>query len=234
MGKVIMSGIVPPLVVPCPYDPVFANNTWAEIIAACQSNNIPETWEVGDQKAMTINGTDYLIDIIGKNHDDYADGSGKAPLTFQMHDCYGTEYYMKVTHSTVGGWSKCDMRNTNLPKIMALMPDEVQPFIKLVNKLSNAGNQSTTINTTSDKLFLLSEIEIFGTSKNSAEGEGEQYEYYKAGNSKIKKLNGSNRFWFSRSERIGKSNCYCGVSEQGDSSFAMAANGYGPSFAFCF
>lgn len=64
------------------YDPVFANNTWEQIIAACHNNEVPETWKVADQKTMAIGGVDYLIDIIGKNHDDYSDGSGKAPLTF--------------------------------------------------------------------------------------------------------------------------------------------------------
>ena len=71
-----------------PYEANFADNTWAQIIKACQKKIIPTTWKVGDQKAMTINGISYQIDIIGKNHDDYSDGSGKAPLTFQMHDCY--------------------------------------------------------------------------------------------------------------------------------------------------
>ena len=68
-------------------DPVFANNDWATIIAACQRKQVPETWAVGDQKEMTI-GQPYMIDIIGKDHDTYADGSGTAPLTLQMHDCY--------------------------------------------------------------------------------------------------------------------------------------------------
>lgn len=55
-------------------DPVFANNDWATIIAACQRKQVPETWAVGDQKEMTI-GQSYMIDIIGKDHDTYADGS---------------------------------------------------------------------------------------------------------------------------------------------------------------
>ena len=68
------------------YDSVFANNTWKQIIEACHNNAVPDTWNVADQKPMTINGVDYQIDIIGKNHDTYASG-GKAPLTFQLHDC---------------------------------------------------------------------------------------------------------------------------------------------------
>ena len=70
----------------------FADNSWAAIIAACQAREVPDTWAVGDSKPMTIGGADYQIDIIGENHDSYTDGSGTAPLTFQMHDCYGTDY----------------------------------------------------------------------------------------------------------------------------------------------
>ena len=178
------------------YDPVFANNTWAKIIKACQNKEVPETWTVGSQKAMTINGTDSVIDIIGKEHDDYADGSGKAPLTFQMHDCYADTKQMNSTDTNVGGWTSCAMRSTHLPTILARMPTEVQNGIREVNKMTSAGRQSATINTTADKLFLLSEIEIFGKVTYSVWGEGTWYDYYKAGNSKVKKINGIARYWW--------------------------------------
>ena len=60
-----------------------------------------------------------------------------------------------------------------------------------MQKKSSAGNQSSSIQTTNDKLFLLSEIEIFGSTTYSFTGEGKQYDYYKAGNSKVKNLSGS-------------------------------------------
>lgn len=60
-------------------DPVFANNSWAGVVTACRRGNVPSAWAVGDSMLMTIGGVDYQVDIIGKSHDDYADGSGKAP-----------------------------------------------------------------------------------------------------------------------------------------------------------
>ena len=48
-----------------PYEANFADNTWAQIIKACQKKHIPSTWKVADQKAMTIGDKDYMIDIIG-------------------------------------------------------------------------------------------------------------------------------------------------------------------------
>ena len=162
-------------------DSVFANNTWEQIISACESGSVPDTWAVGDQKTMTINGTDYTIDIIGKNHDTYADGSGTAPLTFQLHDCYGTAYRMNSSRTNENGWGNTEMKNTTLPTVLALMPDEVQTAIKQVSKKYSPGGSYTNIYTASDKLFLLSEIEVFGTNEESVSGEGSQYDYYKQG-----------------------------------------------------
>lgn len=184
---------------PATYKANFADNDWATIIDACHKNKVPATWVVGNSKTMLINGTEYQIDIIGKNHDDYADGSGKAPLTFQLHDCYGEPEAMNSTDTNDGGWMKCAMRQTHLPAILSQMPVEVQNGIREVNKLTSAGSQSSTINTTEDKLFLLSEIEIFGSTSHSKSGEGTQYDYYKAGNSKVKNRNGSATAWWERS-----------------------------------
>lgn len=213
------------------YDPVFANNTWEQIIEACHSNAVPNTWKVADQKSMTIGGEDYLIDIIGKNHDDYADGSGKAPLTFQLHDCYKLKKAMHSTTTNSKGWSRCDMRETNLPIILKQIPTEVQSGIREVNKLTS---ESRTIVTTADKLFLLSEIEIFGSDTNSGKGEGMQYDYYKAGNSKVKNYIDSAIEWWERSPYNGNNRFYCCVNYKG-ASISRAANAVsGVPFAFCF
>lgn len=215
-------------------DPVFANNDWATIIEACQKNKVHPTWEIGDSKTMKINGTDYTIDIIGKNHDVYSDGSGTAPLTFQMHNCYGTTYAMNGSNTNSGGWSACAMRNTHLSAILTLMPSEIQTGIKEVNKLSSAGGKSSTINTTADKLFLLSEVEIFGTIKYSYTGEGSQYAYYAAGNSVIK--SGGSNLWWERSPSNYDNQCYCMVGSSGEMGGAGPQATYqrGVAFAFCF
>lgn len=233
MGKVIMSGIVPLLTVPANYPENFADSTWAQIIEACQKNKVPETWVVGSQKTMTINGADYAIDIIGKNHDTYTKG-GTAPLTFQMHDCYSGSYVMNSSSTNAGGWTGCAIRAERLPAILALMPIEVQAGIKEVNKLTSAGSQSSTINTTADKLFLLSEIEIFGETIRSVSGEGTQYDYYKAGNSKVKHENGNTVNWWERSPADGDSVAFCSVDNSGYADTSWASGSDAVSFAFCF
>lgn len=211
----------------------FADNDWTSIIAACHSGSVPSTWVVGNSKTMTINGASYQVDIIGKNHDTYAAG-GTAPLTFQLHDCYADTKAMNRSNTNSGGWASCAMRTTHLPAILSKMPTEVQNGIREVNKLTSAGDQSTTINTTADKLFLLSEVEIFGSTTNSAAGEGTQYDYYKAGNSKVKNRNGSAAFWWERSPYASGSALFCLVNSKGHASSNRASGASGVAFGFCF
>ena len=211
----------------------FADNDWTTIIAACHSGSVPSTWVVGNSKTMIINGESYQVDIIGKNHDTYTAG-GKAPLTFQLHDCYADNKAMNSSSTSSGGWTSCVMRSTHLPAILALMPTEVQSGIREVNKLTSAGNKSTTINTTADKLFLLSEVEIFGSTTYSAAGEGTQYDYYKAGNSKVKKWNGSATYWGERSPSTSFSAYFCTVSSSGYADVNDANRSNGVAFGFCF
>lgn len=211
----------------------FADNEWSEIIAACQSGGVPDSWVVGNYKNMTINGKAYRIDIIGKNHDTYAAG-GTAPLTFQMHDCYDETKQMNSSNTNSGGWQNSAMRTTHLPAILNLMPAEVKAAIRDVQKKTSAGSQSSSIQTTNDKLFLLSEIEIFGSTTYSFAGEGKQYDYYKAGNSKVKNLSGSASDWWERSPRSSNSTAFCSVNSSGAAYATTASISYGVAFGFCF
>ena len=218
------------------YNPVFAENEWSAIIEACHANEVPDEW-VADgtcYKDMLINGTNYRIDIIGKNHDDLADGTGKAPLTFQLHDCYDEAKQMNSSNTNSVGWTNCAMRSTHLPAILALMPAEVKSAIREVQKKTSAGNKSSSIQTTNDKLFLLSEIEIFGSTTYSFAGEGTQYEYYQAGNSTVKNRSGSAYTWWERSPYSISSIHFCFVYSDGSASAATARSSSGVAFGFCF
>lgn len=151
-----------------------------------------------------------------------------------MHDCYATTYPMNDTKTNVGGWEQCKMRTETMPALKLLLPAEVQAGIRPVKKLTSAGNQSSSIQTTNDKLFLLSEIEIFGSTTYSFAGEGTQYDYYQAGNSKVKNRSGSAYYWWERSPRSSNSTSFCHVYSNGNANANSANASYGVAFAFCF
>ena len=211
-------------------DPVFGNNSWAAIIKACQEKQVPDTWNVGNSCNMTINNKTYAIDIIGKNHDDYADGSGKAPLTFQMHTTYATQYKMNGAEYNNCGWKNCLVRTSNaFPKLKQVMPAEVVAALKAVTKKTTAGDASSAIDTTSDTLFLLSEIEVQGTRTHSYAGEGTQYAYYKTAANRKK-----NRAWYLRSPRINSTSCFCRTGWDGEADWSVASEVDGIAAAWCF
>ena len=141
---------------------------------------------------------------------------------------------MNSSNTNSGGWKNSAMRTTHLPAILALMPTEVQNGIREVSKKASVGGASSTIETVSDKLFLLSEVEIFGSTSYSAAGEGTQYDYYKAGNSKVKNRNGSAANWWERSPRAGASTRFCVVNSDGVATNVGASYAYGVAFGFCF
>ena len=231
-GRTLVGGTGYDITFGVPVDPIFSNNDWATIIAACEAKAVPDTWKVGDSKPMSIDGTDYLIDIIGKDHDTYTAG-GTAPLTFQMHDTFDDGYKMNSSNMSV--WATCEMRTTHLPAFLALMPAEVQASVKEVNKKTTAGNQSTTITTTADKLFLLSEIEVAGEIAASASGEGTWYAYYANGGSQVKvNSSGSAQNWWLRSPRVAVDTHFCRVTSTGRLAYYQASGAGRVSFAFCF
>ena len=211
-------------------DPVFGNNSWAAIIKACQEKQVPDTWNVGNSCNMTINKKTYAIDIIGKNHDDYADGSGKAPLTFQMHTTYATQYKMNGAEYNNCGWKNCLVRTSNaFPALKKVMPAEVVAALKAVTKKTTAGGASSSIDTTSDTLFLLSEIEVQGTRTHSYAGEGTQYAYYQTAANRKK-----NRAWYLRSPRINSTSCFCRTGWNGEADWSVASEVDGIAAAWCF
>ena len=215
-------------------DPVFANNDWATIIAACQRKQVPETWAVGDQKEMTI-GQSYMIDIIGKDHDTYADGSGTAPLTLQMHEVYSLTYAMRSDGHNTDGWENSIVRTTAMSEILNKFPDEVRAAVREVSKLTGAGSASTTIVTTVDKLFIPSETELFGTASLSAPGEGTQYPYYTTGANRRKYArSGANVEWWTRSPVVTSTTTYVRLYQSGSAYRAEPKKNSYVAAAWCF
>ena len=126
--------------------------------------------------------------IIGINHDDLADGSGKAGLTF-LTTSTGIRSRMNATDTNVGGWEKSELRaKMNSGEIWNLMPSDFQSKVKPVRKLTNnvdGTDKNAAVTATSDKLFMLSYSEIVETPYSGWSGyswignEGTQYEAFK-------------------------------------------------------
>ena len=182
------------------------------------------------------NGKTLEYRIIGINHDDLADGSSKAGLTF-LTTSTGISSRVNATDSNAGGWEKSELRaKMNSGEIWNLMPSDFQSKVKAVRKLTNnvgggSANKDAAITATSDKLFLLSYSEIVPTSYWASSypwtsNEGTQYEAFKgkvtnnySGNDCLKIGN----HWWERSAYPNNSNNFLYVHSYGDPSYGSFA-----------
>ena len=205
---------------------------WADIDICGRLGMAQQFFKVGDSKTVNIGGTNYEVQIIGFNHDDKVSG-GKAAYSFQLVDCLNQTQQMNTSNTNTGGWNGSAMRG-RMSTYKSQLPAALRNVIKTVKKKSGTGGGSSSgTQQTNDDLFLLSEIEIFGTTTYSVAGEGTQYEWYKAGNSRIKKVNGSANYWWERSPNSGNTYYFCGVRSSGNADYGDANGSRGVSFGFC-
>jgi len=160
--------------------------SWSEIAAISESGKASQYFNIGDEKQITLGtGETITMLILGFNHDDLSDGSGKAGITFGMKNCLGIRYQMDSSGYANAGWPNCSMRDDTIPLLYEQLPADVRSVIKTVTKLTGSYVLSGTLQPTNDRLFLLSVVEVMGTNysspgnRTSFAGEGTQYDYYK-------------------------------------------------------
>ena len=191
---------------------------------------------------LPLDGTNYDFDVIGFNHDELttptaygaATATGKAGITFQMHDLFATGFKINDSDTNAGGWENCTMRTSTMATLRGYLPSIWQTAIKPVNKLSGVGGgTSSGTKIVSDNCFLLAEVEIIGSVKNSVAGEGTQYAYYKAGNSPRKgQIGYASKRWWTRSPYSRDNNFFVFINENGSVNGGSGSM-YGVPFAFC-
>ena len=194
--------------------------------------NSTTTLNVGDKKTITLaDGTSVSVLVAGKSHDTLAhssSGSAKAKYTFILTSPYG-KAVMNDTHTNVGGWRDCKMRNVTMPANYDMLPRDLKEVIKPVKKQTTEGDTLTSLVTTIDKLFLLSETEMYGSTNHSGVAEGSQYSYFSN--------NSSDRFddygFWLRSPYSGSSGNFCLSSGGGVYDLGYANRSSPVLFGFC-
>ena len=203
--------------------------------------------DAGTEWSITLtDGNTLTYRIIGINHDDLADGSGKAGLTF-LTTSSGINSRMNATDTNVGGWEASELRaKMNSGEIWNLMPSDFQSKVKLVRKLTNnvgGMDENAAVTATSDKLFLLSYSEIVPTSYWAesdpwTSSEGTQYEAFKGKVTNNFSADACLAFdieWWQRSVPPSVSEGFLEVYIDGDMSLAEAAtNSCCVCSAWCF
>lgn len=163
-------------------------------------------------------------------------------------------FHMNSSDSNSGGWNGSYMRktllgNSNTPastlenSLMAALPSDLLAVMKTVTKYTdNTGdgsNSSGNVTSTTDYLFLLAEFEVFGTryyANQYEQNSQKQYEYYKAGNSRVAYNHSAVStavWWWLRSAYGSYGNYFCDVITDGgyNLGYASYSAGLRPGFA---
>ena len=153
-------------------------------------------------------------------------------------------FHMNDSNTNVGGWKDSSMRKTLLGNsktptsplansLMAALPSDLRAAMKSVTKYTdNVGNATGdvagNVTATTDYLFLLAEFEVFGTRYNANNYERNsqlQYDYYKAGNSRVAykhSATGTAVWWWLRSPNSNGNYYFCSVYTGGGSTTSTA------------
>lgn len=210
--------------------------TWAQIAEMSANGKASLMWAVGDEKDITVGDETLTLVIMDFNHDICSDGSGRAGITFGLKNLMATTRRMEATNTNANGFTGSEMYTWLQSELLSSFPEDLQSVLKLVDKKTSAGAQGTEINTNSMKVFLFSEVEVFGTVTYSVEGEGTQYPYFATAANRKKYLangTGSANNWWERSPRANYSTYFCGVNSSGGAYNVSASNARGVCFGFC-
>ena len=163
-------------------------------------------------------------------------------------------FRMNLSNTNVGGWKdsygrKTLLGNSGTPtsppanSFLAALPADLRAVMKTVTKYTdNTGGKSNTSNAvtaTTDYLFFLAEFEVQGTRLLANQYERNyqaQYDYYKAGNSKVKyrhDATGTAVIHWCRSAHYNSSTYFCIVYHNGTSNTEYARGSCGLAPGFC-
>lgn len=214
------------------------NSTVRAFILGFEHNGGKEGWNrIHFQIGKTTSGTD--IAFCDSNYDSTGSSQG---------------FRMNLSNTNSGGWKdsygrKTLLGNSGTPtsppanSFMAALPADLRAVMKSVTKYTdNTGNSSNTpsgISATTDYLFFLAAFEVHGSRSWANQYEQNyqaQYDYYKAGNSKVKyrhDATGTAVYHWCRSAVYNDSTRFCIVHVDGYASDGVAYRSYGLAPCFC-
>ncbi len=225
--------------------------SWEEISDAACNYRAPMLFNIGDEKTITLaSGEKLTLVILDFWHDKYYDDEYSkdipAGITFGLKNCLTARYAMNLSNTNVGGWRDSKMRTSAMQTLLRQLPADLQAVIKSVKKRTSAGNKSTSIEETEDKLFLLSEVEVDGTTTATYKDEGAQYPYFKRNNAVAYDYNGNPNYikglsdgdgeayyWWLRSPLVVVTTNFQCVKHDGLVGNASTSGPGGVSFGFC-
>lgn len=223
----------------------FAEDSWDTIVSAVQAGST-ENYHVGDTKEVDMGtfGT-HTIRVANTSTPAECSTAGFSQtacgFVLEFADIITTRK-MNSTNTNVGGWPATSMRTYVNNDIYNALPSELKNGIIDTTVVSGHGSSDSANFTSTDKLYLLSTKEVWGSNPggyDTATAETRQLDYYKAQGvttsnygGAIKRYNGSNSYWWLRAATSNTSYAFYNVITTGDWDNNYAYNTYGVAPAF--
>lgn len=203
--------------------------SWEEITFRTAKGIAEECFKIGDEKKIVLqNGEQLVVQIYDFNHDMRERKQIKAGITFGLKYLLPQERVMNSNETAARGWETSDMRRWLNEELFFQLPEDLQKEIVMVEKRTAGGENGQEIVTTVDRLFLFSEIEVFGKNHHSHFGEGSQYPIFQ--NTRARCFNGGDTYPYS-TRSIGPYDTYATVLSDGSNDYGNTSMGV--VFGFC-
>lgn len=207
-------------------------------------------YQEGILKRVTLTHEDGIeelieVELVGFDHDELADGSGKAGMTFICKNLLATDHVMNDIgvnrpSGATESWESSAMRDYLLTTIYAALPEKLKNVILPVTKQTSIGRMSETVAESTDTLWIPSLVELISNYNNESTypvyaAEGETYPVFTDAESRIKynTANYGAKYW-TRSPYMGGSTSFWCISATGGAVNIYAANtAQGVVFGFC-
>lgn len=204
----------------------------------------------------TFSNQKYWVYIIGINHNEAKEGKGIAfqgfktaqtggidiAVTSTNYNSTGNGMVMNTTQTNVGGWAGSVAYKTIMPQWKACFSSDLQVVIKsttlYTDDVGNSSVAASSVKASTNDVYYLAEYEVFGSNhyaNTNEPAQQEQYDYYKAGNSKVKYRSDSmdnTVLWGLRSPARSDSSYFCRVNPDGSANTTNAyySRGSAPCF----
>ncbi len=220
--------------------PSFANDTWEELVENIESGKI-QYYQVGDTREIDMGtlGTHTLRIVNKSTPSECSDpnfSQTACGFVVEFVDIIAT-HAMNSTDSNSGGWLSAEMNSFVNYDIYDALPTELKTIIINTPVISGHNSSSSSNIGSVDKLFLLSEIEVYGGASSVYDtldvNQTRQLDYY-ANASDIRKKNGNNySAWYLRTAVSSNDTGFLSVDSTGTMDTTVGAStalGVAPAF----
>lgn len=206
--------------------------------------------------ARTFSNQTYWVYIIGFDHNSAKEGKGIAfqgfktaqtggvdiAVTGTNYGSTGSGMVMNDSKNNSGGWNGSWAHTTCMTQWKNCFPSDLQAVIRTTtlytDNIGNGSLSASAVTANSNEVYYLAEYEVFGSNhyaNTNEPAQQAQYDYYKAGNSKVKYRSDNTStaaYQWLRSPRRGYSSYFCTVAESGSATSYTAINSYGSAPCF--